>query len=86
MVELLAYPGDRACAARLLRRVVREADVDHVTCSFPEGSVQAAAAWRTGFMPSPEGLTLVANPLRDLAIDTSSLRSWELTLGDLEVF
>ena len=85
VVELLVSPGDRRCASRLLRRVAREADVDHLTCSFPEGSVQAGAALRTGFLPAPEGLTLVANPLRDMA-DVWSLQSWALTLGDLEVF
>ena len=86
IVELLVYPGDRSCASRLLRRVAREADVDHLTCSFPEGSVQATAARRAGFLPSPEGPTLVANPLRDLPVDVWSLQSWALTLGDLEVF
>jgi GNAT superfamily N-acetyltransferase len=86
VVELLVRPEDRACATRLLRAVVQEAHVDHVACSFPAGSVQAHAALRTGFLPSPEGLTLVANPLCDIAVDVFSIRSWSLTLGDLEVF
>lgn len=68
VVELLVYPGDRTCASRLLRRVAHGADVDHLTCSFPSGSVQARAATRAGFLPSPEGLTLVANPLGDLDV------------------
>jgi GNAT superfamily N-acetyltransferase len=84
--ELFVRPDDRACASRLLRRVAREADVDHLTCSFPAGSVQAGAAWRSGFLPSPEGLTLVANPLRDMDVDVFSVASWSLSLGDLEVF
>ena len=79
-------PGDRGCASRLLRRVAREANADHLTCSFPGGSVQAAAARWTGFLPSPEGLTLVANPLHRLPLDPFTARSWWLTLGDLEVF
>ena len=86
VVELLVRRGDRECASRLLRQVVRQADVDHLTCSFPSGSVQATAAARTGFLPSPEGLTLVANPLREMTVDLWSLRSWALSLGDLEVF
>jgi GNAT superfamily N-acetyltransferase len=86
VVELFVGCQDRACAARLLRRVSREAEVDHLTCSFPAGSVQASAAARTGFFPSPEGMTLVANPLRDVAADVFSRASWSLTLGDLEVF
>jgi GNAT superfamily N-acetyltransferase len=86
VVELLVRRGDRECASELLRRVGREATVDHLTCSFPASTVQVRAAARTGFLRSPEGLTLVANPLRDLSVDPWSLRSWALTLGDLEVF
>ena len=86
VVDLLVDPGDRGCASRLLRRVAREANADHLTCSFPGGSVQAAAARWTGFLPSPEGLTLVANPLHRLPLDPFTARSWWLTLGDLEVF
>jgi GNAT superfamily N-acetyltransferase len=84
--DLLIPRGDRACATRLLRRAARDEDVDHLTCSFPAGSDQAAAARRTGFLPSPKGLTLVANPLRELPTDVFDLGSWSLTLGDLEVF
>jgi GNAT superfamily N-acetyltransferase len=86
VAELLVRPGDRGCASRLLRQVAREANVDHLICSFPAGSMQASAASRAGFLPSPEGLTLVANPLRDLPTNVFSLDSWALTLGDLEVF
>jgi GNAT superfamily N-acetyltransferase len=86
VVELLVYPGDRMCASRLLRRVAHGADVDHLTCSFPPRSVQARAATRAGFLRSPEGLTLVANPLEELPVDVFSLDSWSFSLGDLEVF
>jgi GNAT superfamily N-acetyltransferase len=86
VADLMVAPGDRKCASRLLRRAAREAEVDHLTCSFPKASVQASAAVRAGFLPSPEGLTLVANPLGDVSVDVWSLNSWALTLGDLEVF
>lgn len=86
VVDLFVPSTDRACAARLLRCVAREADIDHLTCSFPAGSVQASAASRTGFLPSPEGLTLVANQLHDTGVDVFSVGSWSLSLGDLEVF
>lgn len=86
VVELFVGAGDRACASRLLRRVSREAAVDHLTCSFPRGSAQASAAWRAGFLPSPEGPTLVANPLGEISVDVFSVASWSLSLGDLEVF
>jgi GNAT superfamily N-acetyltransferase len=86
VVELLIRPEDRRRASSVLRRVVRESGVDHLTCSFPRDSVQLGAASRAGFIRSPEGITLVANPLRSLALDVSSPGSWALTLGDLEVF
>jgi hypothetical protein len=42
---------------------------------------------RSGFVPSPAGIRLVANPLRtNLLPDPIDLRSWAFSLGDLEVF
>lgn len=86
VVELFVRPEDRRRAPSVLRRVIRESGVDHVTGSFPDGSFQLRSAARTGFLRSPEGITLVANPLRPLAVDVSSPAAWALTLGDLEVF
>ena len=86
VVELLVPPGDRRLASQLLRRVARDGGVDHLTCSFPSDSIHLSAATRAGFIRSPEGITLVANPLRPLPWDVSSPGSWALTLGDLEVF
>jgi GNAT superfamily N-acetyltransferase len=84
--EVLVSPGDVATARHVLRAAVRSAEVDHVTCSLPSGSTGSAAARRVGFLPSPEGLTLVANLLREVPVDPLALDSWSLTLGDLEVF
>jgi GNAT superfamily N-acetyltransferase len=86
VTELIVAADDRRCGARLLRRIAREAPVDHLTCSFPVGSLGASSARRSGFLPSPEGMTLVANPLTELPVDVLSPRSWWLTIGDLEVF
>lgn len=86
IAEVLAAPGDADAARRVLRSAVRAAGVDHVTCSPSRASGGLVAARRVGFLPSPEGLTLVANPLRDVPIDPLTLDSWSLTLGDLEVF
>jgi GNAT superfamily N-acetyltransferase len=86
VAEVLAVPGERTAVRRVLRAAVRAAAVDHVTCSFPEGSEGLHAARRVGFWPSPGGLTLVANPLRPLGVDPLAPSSWALALGDLEVF
>jgi GNAT superfamily N-acetyltransferase len=87
VADLVVPEGDRAAASRLLRRVVAAARVDHVTCSFPLGTTPAAALRRAGFLPGPRVLTFVANPLSgDLRPDPLDMRSWALSLGDLEVF
>jgi GNAT superfamily N-acetyltransferase len=87
IADVIVRPGDRRSAARLLRRVTKSAPVDVATCSFPNGSTVASALPRNLFVRAPRGMTLVARPLRnDLAIDASDLRSWALSLGDLEVF
>jgi GNAT superfamily N-acetyltransferase len=78
---------DRRAARRLVRRVIRAADVDHVACRFPQGSAAAAAIRRAGFLRSPRGPTLVINPLgQGIRPDPRDIRSWGFTLGDLEVF
>jgi GNAT superfamily N-acetyltransferase len=87
MVELIVHPEDVRTARRLVRRVVHAAAVDHVTGHFPSRSASARACLQTGFVRSPGGMTLVVNPLSgSLEPDPSDLRSWSLSLGDLEVF
>jgi GNAT superfamily N-acetyltransferase len=84
--ELFVPSGEGAIARRLLHEVVGAADVDHVTCAFPFDS-EAGLAARRSFLPSPKGLTFVANPLQPgIVPDPTELRSWALSLGDLEVF
>jgi GNAT superfamily N-acetyltransferase len=83
--EVLAG-GEEATAARLLRRVARAAPVDHLTFHAPARTPLSRAAARAGFVRSPAGITLVANPLRDdLRPDPTRLDAWALSLGDLEV-
>jgi hypothetical protein len=86
VAEVLVAPGDVGAARRALSAAVRAARVDHVTCCLPEGSEGLSAARRAGFLPSPEGITFVANPLRPIRVDPTDPRSWSLSLGDLEVF
>jgi GNAT superfamily N-acetyltransferase len=87
IADLIVREGDARTARRLLRRVVHAADVDHLTCSFPGRSVPRRAAGVVGFLRSPRGMTLVAKPLRSGVVpDPTTLGSWALCLGDLEVF
>ena len=88
IAEVLVPTGDRPTARRLLRRVAAAAHVDHLTLHAPTaGTMTAAAAARAGFLPAPGGMAFVVNPLRaGVWPDPSELRSWALSLGDLEVF
>ncbi len=87
VAEVLVPAGDRRTALRLLRRIARTAAVDHLTCRFPAGSAARKAAARWGAVRSPRGMTLAVNPLRlGIEPDPTDLRSWALSLGDLEVF
>jgi GNAT superfamily N-acetyltransferase len=86
VAEVLAG-GDAAMARRLLGRVARAAPVDHLTLHAPAGSPLARAARRGGFLPSPAGILLVANPrTAGIRPDPTRLDAWALSLGDLEVF
>lgn len=85
--ELLAAPGDGRTARRLLRQVIAAAPADYVTGVFPGGSLSARAAHSSGFLRAPKGVTFVVNPLRSgVRPDPADLRSWALSLGDVEVF
>lgn len=87
VAEVIVRPGDVTTARRLLRRVAHAAPVDHLTCHFPSRSTPAHGARRSGFVPTPWGMTFVVNPLNEgLHPEPAELRSWALTLGDLEVF
>jgi GNAT superfamily N-acetyltransferase len=87
IADVVVRSGDKATATRLLRRAIRAAPVDHVTCHFARGSEADAVARRCGFVPVPAGVTFVVNPLRSaMRPDPRQLRSWRLSLGDVEVF
>lgn len=87
VAEVLVRPGDGVTARRLLRSALDAAPVDHLTCHFSPGSPVARAARAAGFVRVPGGVTFVMHPLdKEVQPDPAELRSWALTLGDLEVF
>ena len=87
VAEVIVRWGDVTTVRHLLRRVVHAAPVDHLTCYFPSGSTPARGTGRSGFVPTPWGMTFLVNPLNEgLHPEPTELRSWALTLGDLEVF
>jgi hypothetical protein len=86
VAELFIRGGDLTTTRRMFRAVAGAAGVDHLTCSFPRGTPAARVA-RFRTIRAPEGMTLVARPLRSEGLpDVGTLDAWALSLGDLEVF
>jgi GNAT superfamily N-acetyltransferase len=84
VAEVLVSAGDRSTARRLLRRVAAAAPVDHLTVHLGD---ETASGARRRLLPALGGIGLVVNPLSDdVRPDPGQLRSWALSLGDLEVF
>lgn len=83
IADVIVEEGDIRTARRLIRRAATAAPVDYAALR-PQ---TVATALRSGFVPTPGGLTFVVNPLSaGLAPDPTDERSWALSLGDLEVF
>jgi GNAT superfamily N-acetyltransferase len=80
--DLLVGDGDVALARRLVRDVRRASAAHALTCAFSASRTAALC----GFVRSPRTTMIAANPLHhDLVPDTTSPRSWALSLGDLEL-
>ncbi|OPC80249.1 GNAT family N-acetyltransferase [Embleya scabrispora] len=84
--QMVVRPGDRD-TARTLFSGVAMSGCDHVATHLPRGSEAARAARYAGYATPPRtGMLLVARPVHPHPIDVHDLRSWQLSLGDLEVF
>jgi hypothetical protein len=87
LTELLAGPGGAAALQPLLRGVLRDGGADHALAVTTSGTSGHRATRRSGFLPWRRGPVLMVNQLRDrLEPDPLIMRSWDLSLGDLEVF
>jgi GNAT superfamily N-acetyltransferase len=87
VTEILVRQGNYRTARRLLGKIVSASHADHLTCSAPTIGEHwfSSLKWRS--FRSPHGIDLVVNTLgRDVQPDPTSLDSWALSLGDLELF
>lgn len=73
--------------ARFIRSLARAHRARYMATAFSKGSPEWSSARAAGMFQPPgiSGLTLVANPLRELDFDVFDLDSWDLSLGDLEL-
>jgi hypothetical protein len=70
-----------------IRKAARSHTAQYMVAHFSKGSPERRAAYRSGMvaLPGVTALTLVAKPLRDLPLDVLDLRSWDISMGDLEL-
>lgn len=82
----LREPSVREATA-LLRDLRRNLAAGYVLAFFPEGTIEHAALRRSGFRRVPRQRRIVTTkPLLPTAVDPAHESSWDLTLGELEVF
>jgi hypothetical protein len=87
IAEVLVRAGDAGAARRLLRAVAAAARTDYCTCVSGPGTAVARGARRALFVRSPVHVSFFTNPLSaSVEPDPTSLDSWSLSLGDVEVF
>jgi GNAT superfamily N-acetyltransferase len=87
LAEILHAEGDVAAATSILRNAAHHSGADHVATHVATGSSTAAALRRAGYLTTGRiGLTLTSKALAPLAVDPRDMRSWALSLGDIEVF
>ena len=87
VAETIVRAENVRAGARVLRHAGSSAAIDHLTYSFPAGTAAGRAALRAGSVRVPRGMTLVVNTLgHRLDPDPLDLRSWAVSVGDLEVF
>lgn len=87
IADVIVPPGDWRTARRLLRRVVRAAPVDHVSCRPARGTASGRAARAAGFVRWGKGPVLTVKTLGHVRADPAARPTWDaIGLGDLEVF
>ncbi len=84
--ELICPEGDSSSARRVLRAAARLA-VDHVATHIAPGTPAARVRRPVGYLQVPSGgMRLVTRTNNSQIVDPTTVSSWRLSLGDLEVF
>jgi GNAT superfamily N-acetyltransferase len=87
VVELLLREPSPRNAARLVKRLIRTTESDYLVAHFSAGTFERQALLRNGFIPVPgKEYTFVARGLDPVTPDPTRATSWDLTLGELEIF
>lgn len=87
VTELFLRDPSVPAAARLLKSLRRHGTAGYVLTFFPQGTMEHTALRRAGFRRIPgEGRAFTVKPLLPTGVDPTLESSWDLTLGELEVF
>lgn len=87
ITEIFLATPTAAAAARLLRATARDSGAGYLLTYFAPGTVEHRALRQAGFFRLPRKRTvLTARQLLPSPLDPTNESSWDLTLGELEVF
>jgi GNAT superfamily N-acetyltransferase len=88
LCELLLSHSDEGPARRLLDLLRASVRAEYLVAYFAEGSLHRRIVDRWGFRAVPgRGMHFTVRPLAsNLSPDPTSISSWQLTMGDLELF
>ena len=87
ITEMLLRTPTRRAGVRLLRSLLRASGSDYVVAHFAPGTIERQALVLAGFVRAPRrGYTFVARSLNPAPADPTLPGSWDLTLGELEIF
>jgi hypothetical protein len=67
--------------------MAREVAGDYLIAHFAQNTVERKALRQAGFLQAPrQGITFTVRPLQTSMPEITAPTSWDLTLGDLELF
>lgn len=73
--------------SRIVGTLARATSCDYLAAHFSVGTIERRALFRSGFLPVPgRGYTFAARALNPVPLDPTKPTSWDLSLGELEIF
>ncbi len=87
LTELFLRQADFKLGKRLIKNLIIQLKADYLITHFSEHATERALLKQSGFYRVPaQGITFTAHPLSLRSQPSLEAKSWDLTLGDLEIF
>jgi hypothetical protein len=85
--ELFLSRPDSKLAHQIMNGLRRSVTADYIIAYFNQGSLGHDAIRRQGFFQAPiGGMNFAVNTLSSVPVDATAPATWDVSLGDLEVF